>query len=520
MTDFKKNPISFVILSTFSLILLLGALSGDFKTLNLFFINLVFISLVFNNKKVTLYTGLCIGLVFGLLPIVFEEKNLINNDQLIYWGTLFLIFISTIVSLFILDLNYSIKQSLKHFFLLYEYSTEGIIITDERGLIIMANPTACSMFGYNENELKNQPVEILIPISEKNMHPKMRMDFMKSPSNRQMGAGRDLAGIKKDSTVFPVEISLSTYTDQNKTFVIAFIIDITVRKNSEKIIIQKNETLEQMAAELAKLNEELEGKVIERTNNLQQVMDNLEKSQLELKEALVKEKEMSEMKSSFVSMASHEFRTPLSTILSSANIMQRYELGEEQAKRNIHIKKIKESVRYLNEILEDFLSFGKLEESKISVQLSEESIHEIINHAIDEVEILKKPGQNIEYLFEGNEVIETDKNLLKNICINLLTNAIKFSPADAKVIIKCNNQPEMLKIEIKDFGIGIPDEDKENLFTTFFRSKNAVNIQGTGLGLHIVKRHLDLLKGEINIESKLNEGTLVTFIIQKQKNEQ
>ncbi|MCC6721240.1 MAG: PAS domain S-box protein [Bacteroidia bacterium] len=520
MADFKKNSVSFVILSTFSLILLLGALSGDFKTLNLVFINLIFISLVFNNKKITLYSGIGVSLLFSLLPLVFKDKNLINNDQLIYWGTLFLIFISTIVSLFILDLNYNIKQSLKHFFLLYEYSTEGIIISDERGRIIMANPTACGMFGYNENELKNQPVEILIPSNHKNLHPKMRMDYVKKPSNRQMGAGRDLSGIKKNSSIFPVEISLSTYTDQNKTFVIAFIVDITVRKNSEKIIIQKNESLEQMAAELAKLNEELEVKVNERTNNLQQVMKTLEKSELELKDALAKEKEMSEIKSSFVSMASHEFRTPLSTILSSANIMQRYEYTDEQDKRNIHIKKIKESVRYLNEILEDFLSFGKLEQSKINVQYSDESLNEIINSAIDELEILKKPAQHIEFYFEGSDRIETDKNLLKNICINLLTNAIKFSMPDGKIIINCINRPQMLKIEIKDFGIGIPEEDKTHLFTTFFRSKNAVNIQGTGLGLHIVKRHLNLLNGEIYIDSKLNEGTIVTFIIPKNTNEQ
>ena len=105
--------------------------------------------------------------------------------------------------------------------------------------------------------------------------------------------------------------------------------------------------------------------------------------------------------------------------------------------------------------------------------------------------------------------------MLKNICINLLTNAIKFSPPNGKIIINCINTPQMLKIEIKDFGIGIPEEDKEHLFTTFFRSKNAVNIQGTGLGLHIVKRHLDLLKGEIKIESKLNEGTNVIFTIPK-----
>jgi len=273
--------------------------------------------------------------------------------------------------------------------------------------------------------------------------------------------------------------------------------------------------LEKLSSQLSILNNDLEKKVEERTLNLKTVMTNLEKSQQELEEALSKEKELNEIKSRFVSMASHEFRTPLSTVLSSASLLAKYNLEEEQPKRDKHIKRIKESVRNLNEILEDFLSLGKLDEQKIGANFSEENIPEIINQVIEEVEVLKKTSQTFQFTYHGETMVKTDKNLLKNICINILTNAIKFSPEESKIILRVENLPETLRIEVKDQGIGIPKEDISHLFSTFFRSKNAVNIQGTGLGLHIVKRYLDLLNGEISIESELNKGTLVSIIINK-----
>jgi signal transduction histidine kinase len=344
------------------------------------------------------------------------------------------------------------------------------------------------------------------------------MEYVKNPSHREMGKGRDLTGLKKDGSLFPIEISLSSYRDKRKTFVIAFIIDISIRKQNERIIIKNNAELEKISAELSILNEDLEKKVEERTINLRLVMSNLEKSQLELKEALSKEKELNEIKSRFVSMASHEFRTPLSTVLSSASLLEKYQLQEEQPKRDKHIKRIKESVRNLNEILEDFLSLGKLDEQKIGATFIEENISDIINQAIEEVEVVKKSSQTIHFTFEGETNCKTDKNLLKNICINILTNAIKFSPEESEIIIRVKNMPEKLKIAVQDQGIGIPKEDLTHLFSTFFRSKNAVNIQGTGLGLHIVKRYLDLLNGEISIESELNKGTQVSIIINKPTN--
>lgn len=489
---------------------MVSGMSKEFPTFNLIFFNLIFLSVLFQERRVTLLTGLGMALIYSFLWFKPQNQSSLENEILLYFGTLFLLALCTWISLYILDISNKTNQSLKHFFLLYENATEAIMIADDLGKIVMANPTACRIFGYNEDELLNKPIDMLVPANKRESHPHKRMSYLKSPSNREMGKGRDLAALRKDGSEFPVEISLSSYKDRTKTYVIAFIIDITIRKNTEQIILQNNLALEKLSKELSSLNEDLEKKVESRTKDLTLAMENLERSKMELREALNKEKELSEIKSRFVSMASHEFRTPLSTVLSSSTLLERYVNEADQPKREKHINRIKESVRHLNTLLEDFLSLGKLEEDKISIVKSSENISNLLSQIIEEVEANKKEGQKIEFKYLARETGLTDKNLLRSIGINLLTNAIKFSGDDGIIKIECTDENGRLKLVVSDNGIGIPEEDLPNLFTTFFRSKNVTNIQGTGLGLHIIKRYIDLLGGEINVSSVLEKGTTVT----------
>jgi signal transduction histidine kinase len=212
-------------------------------------------------------------------------------------------------------------------------------------------------------------------------------------------------------------------------------------------------------------------------------------------------------------MASHEFRTPLSTVLSSASLLSKYTTTDEQDKRNRHIEKIKGSVKHLNDLLEDFLSLGKLDEGKIGAIFGELNLKDVVHDTIEELKGLIKPGQNVQYEHHGLEIIESDKKLIKNILINLISNAIKFSDNNKNVYVASQVNQNQAVISVKDEGIGISDEDQEHLFSSFFRGKNAINIQGTGLGLHIVKRYLDLLGGDVDLQSELGKGTIITFTI-------
>ena len=403
--------------------------------------------------------------------------------------------------------------AVEHITSLFENATEGFIVSDSRGTIFLVNPSACRMFGYKADELVGQKIEILIPQQYRKHHVQLRDAFYEDPKNRVMGHGRDLHGMNKSGQSFPVEVSLSTYIHEGQRYVIAFIIDITGRKEIEKNMIRQQEELERVTNEMRKLNTELEGKVEERTIILKEALQRLEQSQQELSEALDKERELNEIKGRFVSMASHEFRTPLSTVLSSASLLNKYTTSADQPKRERHIEKIKGSVKQLNDLLEDFLSLGKLDEGKVLVGLNEFNLQELLQDIIDEMRGLAKDGQQIIYEHSGEEMIDSDKKLVRNVLINLLSNAVKFSSEGASIHVGSSVRNKIATITVQDEGIGISSSDQEHLFSSFFRGKNALNIQGTGLGLHIVKRYVDLLGGEVELRSELGKGTMVRFSI-------
>lgn len=396
---------------------------------------------------------------------------------------------------------------------LFNYATIGIITVDAHANIILANPYALFQFGYEREQLLGQPIEILIPGRFAHNHEQKRDKFIHKPQSRPMGVGLDLFAKRKDGSEFPVEISLSNYKINDHSYVIAFIIDISVRKENERHLQKEQAERERISEELKLLNDQLEQKIEDRTMMLRETLHQLEKSRDELTEALEKEKELNDLKSRFVSMASHEFRTPLSTILSSVSLIDKYKLEEEQDKRLKHIHRIKAQVRNLSNILEEFLSLGKLEEGRVIENKEEFNVREILTELISEMSNLAKEKQNIVMQCEGNETVYLDRSLLQNIMINLISNALKYSGANSEVKVTVKHQANILTISIKDNGIGISEEDLKHLTDRFFRGTNAINIQGTGLGLHIVKKYLEIMDGNIDFTSKLNQGTevLLTF---------
>ena len=271
--------------------------------------------------------------------------------------------------------------------------------------------------------------------------------------------------------------------------------------------------------EIQKLNAELEQRVEDRTCELAEAIKKLEKSnrslqeaQREIRKALQKEKELHELKSRFVTIASHEFRTPLSTVLSSASLISKYKTTEDDDKRQKHVDRIKSAVSNLTAILNDFLSISRIEEGKIYNVPTSFNLEIFCLEVTDEMQGFVKPGQQIQYQHFGSQkTVNLDKQLFKNILLNLLSNASKYSGEDKIIYFTTEIANGQLKITVKDEGIGIPEADKEHLFDPFFRAQNVTNIQGTGLGLNIVKRYVDIMDGSLSYESELDKGT--TFII-------
>ena len=430
-----------------------------------------------------------------------------------YLFIIFLLLLTAVIVRFMKRLNSQLNFEKSHMTALFENATEGIVLTDQDGKIVIANAAAEKMFGYEPGELMNNPVELLIPKNASDRHMALRNEYYQNPEHRSMGSGRELYAQHKNGQDFPVEISLSHYYRGDRRYVIAFIVDITHRKQIEQSMLLQQQQLEKVSSEIKDLNAELEMKVEERTQILKKALQKLEQSQQELSEALDKERELNDIKSRFVSMASHEFRTPLSAVLSSASLLAKYITAEDQEKRNKHIDRIKGAVKNLNDILEDFLSLGKLNEGKINTANSAFELNAFIEETTEDIKGLLKEGQQIQYEHQGDLSIYSDKKLLKNVLLNLISNAIKFSDPGTTVTVKSYVADGLAKITVADKGLGISKEDQEHLFSSFFRGANVVNIQGSGLGLHIVKRYLDLMTGSISLKSCINEGTIFTVII-------
>lgn len=539
---------------------------------------------------------------------------------------------------------------------LFDYATIGMLITDSNGLITNFNRHAEYLFGYKRDEVIGKPVELLIPIEKRTAHEDHLRNFSKHPANRMMGASSNLFAKRKDDSVFPVEISLSHFNNDSQLFVIAFIIDITVRKQNEDLLKEQKNQVLQFAEQTKRLNAELEKKIEDRTKMLKETLEALENTQQEttkalnfqkailnhagaciiatdvhgvvqlfnstaeeylgysksevidqvnvvqfhlaseiqskaaafsreigkivtpdfnvlsaksmddlpnehewtyvrkdgttftvslnvttlrdaqntisgflgvavdiseiknyqnsLQVALEKEKQLGDLKSRFVTMASHEFRTPLSTILSSVSLIDKYTSVEDLEKREKHVKRIKSAVGNMKDILEDFLSLGKMEEGKIQLNpelLTPAELRDELEAVIQEMQRLTKPSQQITHTFTVTEDCNVDRKMLRHIMTNLISNAIKFSPEGSSVDVSCENKKNELAFTIQDTGIGISEADQKHLFERFFRAENASNIQGTGLGLHIISRYLDLVNGHIELASKLNKGS--TFIV-------
>lgn len=397
----------------------------------------------------------------------------------------------------------------RQFKALFDFATEGIVVSGASGVIQIANAAAERLFEYEAGELSGKKVEILMPARFAGEHTKLRKGFNTHPHPKSMGNGRDLFGITKTGREFPIEISLSPYSTETGNFIVAFIIDISVRKKNEQAIIKQK-------AELEALTLELEKRVKDRTMILEEALEQLERSRKELNETLDKEKELNEMKSRFVTMASHEIRTPLTTILSSLSLVEKYSENNNREKQQQHIKRIKASISNMTDLLDDVLSVSKLEEGRITIIAEQLDIRDFLQALVKELTQVAGEGQEIRHIHAGRTQACLDKKILRIILINLVTNALKFSEPKSVIFIELYVFDEMISLVVRDHGIGISDEDKPYLFDRFFRGGNATNIHGTGLGLNIVARYVELLGGNIRVESRINEETTFTVTIPNQ----
>jgi PAS domain S-box-containing protein len=389
-----------------------------------------------------------------------------------------------------------------------ENASDGIFIFDAPGNCIDVNQTGCLMLGYTIDEMLRKHITELIPeedlkeilseiIYTEDEIPKLKKTYIKE---RRMK--------RKDGSYFFVEVS----TKVMSSYTIGIVRDITLRKMNEEL--------------LANINKELERLVSERTSQLEITMNELRaeidvrkrieseliKAKDEINKAYEAEKHLNQLKTSFISMISHEYRTPLTIINTSSYLLEKSLSSIQLDKGKQHLDKIQSSVKSMTRLLENVLIIDKIERTKGNVYMESFDIDKLVARIVSD---LNGNGSRIEFSnMCGTSKIVSNITLFTYILQNLLSNSIKYSGGTDKVIVNLDCKQGLIILTIVDTGIGIPPEEINNeLFEPFHRAHNTSTISGTGLGLAIVRKSIDCLEGNIKIDSVLGSGTKVTVEI-------
>jgi len=387
-----------------------------------------------------------------------------------------------------------------------ENAIDGIIAIDEWGKIESINPSGCEIFGYLPQEVIGQNITKLMPLPNKGGNEEFLNNYKRADIAKLIGIGREVEGLQKDGTVFPFRLGLSEIKNSDRKIYTGFIHDLTKEKAAE--------------LKVKEYTGDLELQVKERTKSLITTVKALKEAKEEVSTMLKKETELGLLKSRFISIASHEFRTPLTSIQLSASLIEQHAAPFEIVPIVKHVAKIQNSVGNLTNILNDFLSLEKLELGKEVPTFGEFNLVKLSEQIIEEMQMMTKPLQHIIYQHTGSSsLVKLDQNLLKCCIINLITNAIKYSGENTFIDFNTEIQADFCRITIKDNGIGIPESDQKHLFEAFFRAHNTGTIPGTGLGLNIVARYIDLMQGSVNFESHVNQGTIFIIRFQQQHEE-
>lgn len=404
----------------------------------------------------------------------------------------------------------ALQESELKFRTISEQSLMGIGIIQD-GSPIYINDAFVHLSGYSKEELQSMDQGSFF----KMVHPEDRefvqnQYMIKIKGEKEALLNYSYRGLRKNGDAIWIDHYSKPIMYEDKPAILVTFIDITDRKEAENEIKMLNQDLEiRVSDRTAQLEDTLEELRFENEER-KRAQDELYRAKEKLAKALEAEKELNELKTKFISMVSHEYRTPLTVILSSTYLLEQYfELGDKQNFAK-NLEKIQSSVKNMNDLLEDILIIGKSEIGKLHYK---ESTFEIISLAakiVEEIKIVDENHHDIRFVHNVNEAqIKSDKKLTQQIISNLLTNSVKYSEKGKLVDFIIKVQNDTFIIDIKDEGIGIPEEDQKYLFQPFHRSRNVDKIKGTGLGLVIVKKSVDTMKGKINVESTEGKGTRI-----------
>jgi len=397
---------------------------------------------------------------------------------------------------------------------IFNTAEDGIITIDKHGVIQQVNPALCELFGYSEDELIGTHLGLLMPDNEKEIYKEDLARYLEFGIRESNVNSQYLMGQRKDRSIFPFRLGLSEFTSIGSKMFTGIIHDITDEAQAREDLSKLNTSLEEMVSERTLELKQMLTKLAANNEDLKVEMAKRKKVEEQLSQALEKEKELGMLKTQFLTMASHEFRTPLNGIMTSATLIEKYPATNQDPQRRKHVDRIKWSVNHLTTILEEFLSAEHLRSGKVVANPSHFKIEDLVAEIKDKFADLIVEGKYLTPSHTGDDIeLYQDEDILKSVIMNLLSNAFKYAGDDLDIEVNTEIVDNLLKIEVTDDGIGIPEEDQKHLFERFFRARNTDGTGGTGLGLDIVMHYVKILKGEISFESTEGVGTTFRVVI-------
>ncbi|MFP4528289.1 MAG: ATP-binding protein [Candidatus Kapaibacterium sp.] len=400
------------------------------------------------------------------------------------------------------------RESEEKFKIIFRESLDVIIIVDiNTGKIIKVNETCLQYLGYPESELEGKHYSVLFA-DESGVS---RFEFLeKLRINGAVIESQEFR--RKDKSIINMDITATVIPWGRTRAILCTLRDATERKYMED--------------QLHQANEELEQRVFDRTAQLKRALANLESENMirrqteekliqvknEILKAYHKEKDLNELKTRFIQMVSHEYRTPLSVIAASAEFLDMYDKNKSPEKFEKHIFKILRSVESMTKLLEDVLMVGKVESGNLRCNPTEFELADFCDSLVKEVTIADQGRHPVEFKSNVESWLFTsDPLLLRHALSNILTNAMKYSPEHSPVVFSMEISHDQAVFTISDRGMGISEEDLRSIFNPFHRGKNIGNTSGFGLGLQIAHGCIESLEGTISVNSKINEGS--TFVV-------
>lgn len=397
---------------------------------------------------------------------------------------------------------------------LYNFAPVGYITIDKNGIITDGNITSSKMLGYDRINLLMKPLTNFINQDDLDAYYTFYNDLLREHSI----VSCELRLMKKDGSLLwtKLEGQFLYVSDKNAILFHVVISDISANKQAEEKIKHLNDNLEKRVAERTKqLSIALDNLNHEITIR-KKTEDDLRQAKDDISRAYAKEKELNELKTRLINMIQHEYKTPLTIILGSTDLIDRLYRADKKDKIQHYIETIRTSVDDMTRLLEDTLTLGDTESGQIKFSANFFDIVILCRKLAAEIDLVDSAQHDIVFSTNVDSCkMMSDETIIRKVLINLMTNALKFSGPGTDIEVELIDEGSYVNIKVKDSGIGIPEEDVVHLFEPFHRGRNTETIPGTGLGLAIVKSCLNVLKGSISISSKMGEGTTFTIMIPK-----